>query len=363
MFWHIFKYRLKTILHSKEEVFWILIFPIALGSCFYAAFSNIMTSAEAFSTIDVAVVYEDKSADTYFAGFMAVATNGDDAYLNVVTNNSKEAVTLLENDEITGIIYLKDGIPRVTFNSKGLYQTILKEVMNEYVQAVKTGERIQIKNHVVQKKFGSNNLDPFTDYYYSLIAMVCMFSAFSGQSCIENIKANLSKQGLRKSLAPVGKMTLILGDFFASLLMMSLSDLIIIIYLNYILKVNLGKDILLITVTAIIGTVIGLCNGMFIGAIPKLSQEIKSGLNTVWSLLLSFLSGLMVGGIKYDIEKVAPIVNRLNPSTQITNALYSLNVYDDYSKFLNCIGTLCIMSVILIFVCYLIIRRERYADL
>lgn len=363
MFWHIFKYRLKTILHTKEEIFWILIFPIALGSCFFAAFSNITASSEDFNTIDVAVIYEDNKVDSTFASFMAIATAGDDAYLNVVTTDSKKAGSLLSDDKITSIIYVKDGIPSLKFKAKGLYQTILKEIMNEYTQSLKAGKMIEISNHVVQKKFGAKNLDPFTDYYYSLIAMVCMFSAYSGQSCIENIKANLSKQGLRKSLAPVGKMTLILGDFLATFLFMSLSDLVIVVYLNYILKVNLGGSILLIMLTALIGTLIGLCNGMFIGALPKLSQTVKEGLNTLWSLVLCFLSGLMVGGIKYDIEEVAPIVNRLNPSTQITNALYSLNVYDDYTEFLKCISVLLVMSVALIIICYLIIRRERYADL
>lgn len=37
----IFKYNLKQLLHNRSELFWVILFPIILGSLFKAAFSNI----------------------------------------------------------------------------------------------------------------------------------------------------------------------------------------------------------------------------------------------------------------------------------------------------------------------------------
>lgn len=41
----------------------------------------------------------------------------------------------------------------------------------------------------------------------------------------------------------------------------------------------------------------------------------------------------MIGGIKQSIEKHFSLLNRLNPSALISDALYALNIYDDYKIF------------------------------
>ena len=66
MFFHIYRYRLKALFHQKEEFFWNLIFPLILGTCFFAAFGKITERTEGFSTIPVAVVLEQTQDDDYF---------------------------------------------------------------------------------------------------------------------------------------------------------------------------------------------------------------------------------------------------------------------------------------------------------
>ena len=53
---HLIKYCLLTILRQKETVFWSILFPILLGTLFYASFGS--SNAE-IETIDVAVVETD----------------------------------------------------------------------------------------------------------------------------------------------------------------------------------------------------------------------------------------------------------------------------------------------------------------
>ncbi len=56
---HLIKYCLLTILRQKETVFWSILFPILLGTLFYASFGS--SNAE-IETIDVAVVETDRKS-------------------------------------------------------------------------------------------------------------------------------------------------------------------------------------------------------------------------------------------------------------------------------------------------------------
>ena len=111
---------------------------------------------------------------------------------------------------------------------------------------------------------------------------------------------------------------------------------------------------------AFVGTLIALSLGVLTGSIPKLSDNTKMGINVALSLVTSFLSGLMVGGVKQSIERVAPILNRLNPATLISDALYSLNVYDTYNVFFNRLAIMGGMSLVFFIIAFFITRREKY---
>lgn len=51
MFRHILKYGLLSLLRTKEIVFWTLIFPFALTTFMYFAFSNLYNTTEQFHAI------------------------------------------------------------------------------------------------------------------------------------------------------------------------------------------------------------------------------------------------------------------------------------------------------------------------
>jgi len=202
-----------------------------------------------------------------------------------------------------------------------------------------------------------------TDYFYSLIAMACLMGSMAGCNCAKQMKANLSSLGMRKNLAPVNRFITILADFLATYAIQLLANILLVIYLQYILKVNLGGSIGLIILTVIIGSIIGVSSGILIGSIPNTSDGTKVGITVLFSLGSSFLSGLMVGGIKYQIDKFCPIINKLNPATVITDALYSLNIYDTYEKFGQCMIILVAYGLVFCIISYLMTRRESYASL
>lgn len=382
MFFHIFKYRIKTIFHTKEEVFWILIFPILLGTCFFAAFSNISSSTENFETIDVAIVLDADETPKYIFDAMSdknTSSENETALLHITYCDISKATDLLNSNDITGIISFTNNTFELTVVEESINASILKEILDKYIQVssilqkLGSSDPVQIQktiqsvmsdnSFITTKKLTDGNTDMFTDYFYSLIAMTCLFGALSGQSCATQMKANLSSLGMRKNLAPVNRGTIIAADFLATYLLQVIANIILIIYLNYILKVNLGGSFPLILLTAITGSLIGVSSGIFIGSIPKLSENIKMAINIALALFGSFLSGLMFGGLKYVIEEKIPIINRLNPATVITDALYSLNIYDTYDRYITCMITLVIYCVIFCSASYFITRRESYASL
>ena len=62
MFIRSFIYSLKTIFRSRTAVAWNLLFPIALGTMFYAAFSG-LDEDSALNAIPVAIVSEQEDSE------------------------------------------------------------------------------------------------------------------------------------------------------------------------------------------------------------------------------------------------------------------------------------------------------------
>lgn len=377
MFFHAYKYKLKSLFREKETFFWIMIFPLILGTFFFMAFSKIAASTESFSTINVAVCMYDNDSSSLFKEMLEnVYTDTDKTtpFFNPAYTDSEEAVKLLNDKDVDGIITVKDGVPSLVIRENGIEETVIKTFLDTYIQnmsviqnAASSPDKISLVyseltnnvSHVTEKELTKGNTDNITDYYYALIAMACMFATLSGTTCVTGYKADLSAVAMRKNLYPGSKMTLVLGDAAATYTIHLVSNALLVIYLQYILKVNLASNVLLIYVVTMFGSLIALSIGLLIGSI-RLPMGAKIGINLGISLFSSFLSGLMVSGIKQTIENHIPIINRLNPSALISDALYALNIYDDYKVFNSRILIMAGMAVISCFICFISTRREKY---
>ena len=58
MFLHNLKYELLSSLRVKDILIWLILFPVALGTFFKIAFSNVYKETTKFDTIPVAVTDE-----------------------------------------------------------------------------------------------------------------------------------------------------------------------------------------------------------------------------------------------------------------------------------------------------------------
>ena len=105
----IMKYHFRILLRNREQMFWILLFPILLGIMFKVAFSNI-SSSEIQKPVSIAVVEENNSdALKNIKTFLEKTELKDGVALFVPTYCTEEkAVSLLKDQTVDGILYTDD---------------------------------------------------------------------------------------------------------------------------------------------------------------------------------------------------------------------------------------------------------------
>lgn len=389
MFFHLLKYKLKALFREKDLLGWIFAFPIVLGTFFYLSFGTIMQSDDYdFSPVPIAYVTESGADETFDGILEELGTESDDQLFQITKTDMTKGEALLKEGEVDGIIVsvqdkaLQGAASQnisVVVSGKGLNQTIIKSFLETYLKHKSVIEQIG-STHPDKKEAAINILSESTDfnkeisysnakmdnlsqYFFALIAMTCMYGSVIGRRCVEDIQGNLSALGARREVSPAHKLTVIVADFCGSVLVDFSSVLLLIGYLTMVLKIDFGDRVPQIILTAFAGSVIGVAMGTFIGSIGGISVTIKDALVSVISLVLSFLSGLMINNMKDIVEHTVPFVNRINPAALITDCLYSLNMYDNFERFYTNLVLMGVIAVFFIFGSYMQLRRNRYASI
>lgn len=372
----------KRLLRDKANTFWILCFPIILGTLFNIAFSN-MAASEDMSAINVAVICEDDLYGEALKQSIETISEGKDAMLNAIFCDDKKATELLENKEVVGIIHSgKTAKLSISANmsTESINQSILQAFINEYNMYQDSIAKIMI-NHPenienVLSNFESisdfNNevtisrkpdADPFSQYFYNLLAMACLYTSMGGVLVATHNQANLSDLGMRKCLSPTHKLKSIVSELIATSTYEFALNFIGFIYVAYVLKVDITSRLPLAILTTFVGCLTGVSLGFFIGSFGQKSQDFKQGMIFAVTMPLCFLSGLMMGNMKIIIQNNCPILNKINPATIITDSFYSLAIYESYDRFIFDIISLLIFVIIFIMAGFLMTRRKKYASL
>lgn len=390
MFLHNFKYSLKTLLRNKGLIFWTFAFPIILGTLFNLAFSDI-ENKETLDIIDIAIVNnEEFKTDTYFTESFKVLSKKKDPnqLFNIKYTNLSTAKTLLKENKITGYLLFENNDVKITVNDKGYHETILRFVVDELSSQKEMLETITTKEVADSYKSGNLNVNYEKIYqdtlnlinnttpklnnisnsnlsytmieYYTLLAMACLYGALISMFVTNKKIANTSSAGKRTSVSPANKKTLLLGSFLASYLVQLLGILILYLYTIFVIKVDYGSNTFLVFLLLMAGSLAGLTLGIAISTILKSNENTKTGILISLTMLASFLSGMMGITMKYIIDTNIPILNKINPAAMITDGFYSLYYYSTLDRFYFNIISLLIFSVIMLFISYQGLRRDKY---
>lgn len=378
MLFHLFVNRLKCLLRNRTTLFWTLLFPILLGTMFHFAFANIMDT-ENFSTIAVAVAdSEAYQNDTVFQQALQAAGEGEAPLLDPEVVSREQADSLLQDGKVDGVIATEDGLSLVT-KENGINQTILKTFLDEYMQTSATVRHILTENPGAQTEvferlaekasyikdvpLGRAQPDLTLTYFYALMAMVCLYGSFWGMKNVVDIQSDQSDLGARRSVAPTHKLTSVLCDAAASLVILMGEIMITLLYLIGVLGVDFGNQIGYILLTCFAGCIAGISYGIFVGCVCKKSEAVKTGILTGVTLFLCFLAGLMMVNMKDIIAQNVPLLSYINPAALLTDCFYSLYIFETHTRYFLNIGLLFVISFIFCTVSYFVLRRQKYASI
>ncbi|HHY82263.1 MAG TPA: ABC transporter permease [Clostridiales bacterium] len=375
MFLHIYMYRLKCILRDKQNVFWTLMFPIILATLFYLAFSN-LSNAESFTEIEVGIVDNEELRE--HPEFTEAVKSVPDLF-NVTYTTKENAEKLLEDGEIEGYIHFDDGL-KLFVKESGINETIIKSFLDDFLQTSSTISTIISQNPAaVQnglpdsvfdrtdylKAVPSGKAEPNTvvNYFYSLIAMACLYGSFSGLKEVLAMQGNLSYQGARVNMAPIHKAKIIIASMSAAVSFQLIAVTALLVYLIAVLRVDFGNQVGYIALTSIVSTITGVTFGTFISSVNRQSEGVKIGILIGSSMIMTFLSGMMYDKMKYIVHTKVPVLSYLNPANLITDSFYALYYFDTHARFFTNIALLCGYSVLFGTLTYLAVRRQRYASI
>lgn len=376
---HIFATRLKCLLRDRQTIFWTLMFPLILATFFNMAFSN-LNNAETFHPIDIAVINDaGYQQNKDFKSVLEGVSKGSDRMFNLTAATGQEAATLLNDGKIKGYITVGSEIG-LTVNDSGLSQNIIKSFLDSYKNTSSTAKSIisqnpaSVQNGLLDdlksqtqytREVSGNSAEPndVLNYFYSLIAMACLYGGFFGMKEVTDIQANISQRAARVNVAPVHKLKIFLVSMSSSLLVHFTELLILLAYLRFGLNIDFGAKTGFVLLTTFAGSVLGVSFGAFVSALVAKGEGIKVAIMLAVSMTGSFLAGMMYQDIKYIVAQKAPILSYLNPVNLLTDAFYSLYYYDTFTRYALNMGILGIFIVLFCAVSYLIIRRQKYASL
>lgn len=375
---HLFKYRFIQTTRDFSVMFWALTFPLILGTLFYLSFGSLgieSTGDSDWDTVKVAVIQDGSSSENHKA-FEKFLEQMDGEILDIQDiSDEPEALDALIDEKILGIFYVKE-TPSLTVSKNGIHESILTSVPETYNRNAAMFRKIAMthpdrlpdaaaamedyRQTTSEVSLGGKSMNPNSQYFFALVAYACLSGAFLGVKSTFDSQANLTALGARRSITPTHKLKLIIIDFLVLCMIHFVNILVLCLYIAHVLGISLGDNPGALLLVDLMGSMIGICLGIAIGSIARLSFSMKMGFTVLFTLLPGFLAGLMFGNMKNIIEQNCPIINRINPAAVLSDAFYCMSVYYDIERFTRCLAILAIMSVLLLGIAFLSIRRERY---
>lgn len=339
-------YQGKNLFRDFGFSFWTLIYPLILVSFFYTGFSGILDIE--LEDIDIGVNQ----------GNPIISILDNIEFINTYEISDDKVNEKLDNEEIHGFI---DKDLNILVKESGINQTIIKEIVEQIKQMEALNRPMESYDFTIDYVVDKNQkAESMIIIFYSLIAMVSTYGIFAGVEVVSLIQANLSNIGARLNTTPLKKHSFLLAGAIVSLLLNLISNGILILFIKFVLKMDLFTEIKYSAIFIVLGNLFGISLGMFISASNKKSENTKTLIGIMVTLVLSFLSGMMGPDIKVIIDKHVPILGRFNPISLITNNLYRINLLGNTQNVGEGIFILLLYCMILISASYMFLRRKNY---
>lgn len=369
-----FKYRFKILISQKIVMFWALAFPIILASFFNLSLAN-LDASNLFKTMDVAVV---GNKDAEVVKLMDKVKFNQEKSFNLLYLDNEKALKKLEDKKVAGLIKIDDkGEFDLTIIENDTDQMLLQEFLNSYSQnhamineVIKDNPNILqsdwlknldfYQNHIEALEVSEKTNNQMIISFYSVIAMACLYGSMLSIQSAYTIEPNLSAQGARLQVSPYSKYKLVLVDFISAIIILSFNLIVLIAYMNYVLKVDFSNQIGELLIICLVGGCFSVSFGYMASLIFKGNESIKGNIIAAITMFWSFLAGMMSPAIKHSVESVVPFIKFFNPIALITDSFFTIYYYGDFTKILPYLGTLTLMFLVCITISINILRRQQY---
>lgn len=372
------KHLFKITLSDKISIFWVLLFPIILGTFFMLAFEG-LKNKDNFTSIKVAFVGDvDKSESSLYSimedlPYESEQSEVTNMFLLSEVATKEEAEQQLNDKEIKGYIYNDE----LYIYKNGMSETVIKTVMEIYYKAFDQATAL-VENAALTypeafaRVFKENNLFEETgektsslleSYYYSVLGMAIMLASSFSLVGTAFILPNQTEIGKRIAISPQSKIKKLLLILFVNFVIMMSIFILILLYFKFVVGIPFHYPVRVIIIT-FLGALFALALGFSENILmSKLSFNTKVGINTTIGVFGGFLSGMMFQPMKYFTEKYIPFLKYINPVNLITDGLLSIEQYDHHIRYYINLGCLALFTIILITLSALKFRREKYESL
>lgn len=356
MFKHLYKYFIKVLIREKSLVFWIMLYPVLLGSFFHLAFKNI-DKQSSFEKIDMGLVASEKSLYKHILNDKEMKK-----YFIVKSISKDEASKMLKDKKLDA--YFVEEEKKLYFKGVGFKETLIKSIFNEINNNISLYEKnpkvLSMKTKTIIKDNNpSSKISRINIPFYNIIAMIAIYGGLLSMYLVNLTLPELNEVGKRIAISKVSKFILVLSVFAASLTFLLLAQAILFEFLNLI-NIRFTGYFLKALLIAVLGSVAGLALGIFVASSLKVKEKTKTSIMLSISLFGCFLSGMMALDIKYLIDTKFPIINKINPVAMITDALYTLYYYQDNTRYIFNVISIIIFTIIMFFLSVRALRRKSY---
>ncbi len=385
-----FKYSFLELLRNRPQMFWAFAFPLLVGTMFHLAFGR-LDADELFSPVPVAVVLdaEHPACDGIRHMLDALSEPEDDPFLIVTYVSMEDAEALLSEKEVYGILHMAESRDpakpplcltlSAEMSGDPLYQSILNAFVDQfnltYAAIADIAQTDPAKLSAAMESLSAetaylrpetletSSMSQSASYFFSLIAMSCLFAATAGSEIAITNQANLSPLGARKCVSPVRRSAATLCELSALLLQECVVMTIALLYYRNVLSVDFGSRFGYVLLATLCGCLAGISLGYFVGSIGQFGRFQKNGILVAIIMTCSMLSGLMINTMRLYVEAFCPLLNRINPAALISDALYALAVYPSPDRYFKNIAGLLTISALFCLGGIALTRRKKYAGI
>ena len=414
--WSTFLAMTRISLREKSGIFWMLCFPILLAALMQGVFGSISES-NVIETLPVAVVHDGAWT----------RTEGPESFVNALADQS-QGTALISGENVEsatqGERLLADGQAKamLTADDDGRITMTICDTMAGNVQAanVNGGDATSITLSALSAAIDSHNVrggivadaiatkladnpqlaqdpafwqsiasantdaashdndyareitltrfapDPMARYHFALLGMAAMMSVLFACITLVFTQANLSASGARITASPLPKSRMVAGVFLSGWLMSFLTLSVAFLFIRYALGITVGGREWLAEAGILVASFAASAMGLALGAIPRISLGVKTGITIGLSTGLAMLAGLM-GAFSMQLNDAihahAPVLHLISPVKQVSNLFYDLLYYDSLAPFARTIAILLIMSAMALALSVALLRRQRYEHL